>query len=220
LKLIVSFRTILLSTFLLTASAATAQRAVAILVDVDGPLDPPLSAGVELSAGQTVALQPKTTASIVHYEKCEFVSFRGGALHLTETSFSVSGANNVQKESASCPSSRRPSLVRSNEASGMGGMRIRTIATPQPVPPRPRILVTGNVVNVVAAEVIDGDQVIARFPLRDGRAAWPSGQPALRPGSTYIIRFVRQNGEIAGVPVAVSDNLKSDRRVPAVFALD
>jgi hypothetical protein len=199
---------------------ASAQRAAGILIDVEGAVEPALPSGTEMLEGQTLNLAPQSTVTFVHYHKCRFVALRGGSLRLEEAEYWVSGGSVLQVETVSCPHTRRPALARQAETSGIAGAVLRSVAI-QPIQSRPAIVISGAAAATVErVEFIHGERVVARVPVIDGRAAWPSGAKPLRQNAQYVARFFRQAATAVDVPVVVSASLKSDGRLPAVFVLE
>jgi hypothetical protein len=202
------------------ATPAFGQSAAAILVDVEGAMQPQLPPGTELAPGQTLALTSRATLNFVHYGACEFVRVFGGSLTIREKDYELTGGMVVQTERASCPTSRRRALQRGNEASGVGGLRLRNVSAQQ-IQTQPRIILTGAAAtDIVAVEVLELDRTLIRLKVEREQAVWPSELPPLRPGAHYTFRFIRRQGEATVLTALTSGNLTSDARVPAVFAIE
>jgi hypothetical protein len=201
---------------------AYAKSAVGILTDVDGPLQPLLSPGTEIAHGQTLALTRQSTVSFVHYGKCEFVTVRGGSLVMNESDYRIEGGTVLAVETVSCPQAR-PALARSSEGAGTAAVVMRGLKSDgiQPIQSRPRIVLAGTAAaDIVAVDLAENGRVIARLPVRRRQAAWGDGMPPLVPNARYMLRFVHSAGWSTSQPTVVSDNLKSDGRLPAVFVID
>jgi len=203
---------------LLPGATASAQRMAAILVDVEGRIDPEMQAGHEIAAGETLSLTPASTVTLVHYGTCEHVIVRGGRVVLRESGFDTPGGTILLREEASCPAARRPQLAREKEVSGLGGLRMRNMPPAQAIPVRPSIVLVGEAArDVVAVEVEKDGRTIARLPVRRQNAVWPSDAPALQPGLGYAVKMLYRRGETSSVPASVTRHLRADAAVPTVL---
>jgi len=197
--------------------AGAQERPAAVIVDAVGDVQPTVLAGAEVAPGQIFSLDALATFDFVHYASCTFVSLRGGTVDIEGDTYHAKGGTVLREETASCPTSRRASLARSDEASGMAGLLLRGAGLQQRIQTRPRFVLTGAAANEISAlEVAESDRLMAHLQVIGRQAAWPSDAPSLTAGSHYIVRFLHRDGSVTAVMTLVSAELRSDGSVLSV----
>jgi hypothetical protein len=215
------FALLILAALIAGGSAARAQHAVAIVVDIDGKTSPALAANAEIPDKSVIALQPGTTLTLVHYKSCELLVVSGGRIAVEEGKYDVSGTKVVQEEKVSCPAEQQTTLANSNQASGTAALVLRSGEPGRTfIPLKPMVLaVGGKARDFVRVEILDGTNVVATLPLASGRAAWPAGTKPLVGYRKYTLRFVAAGGAAVSFPVTANPSLPQDGKAPTVFRL-
>ena len=202
------------------ASDAAAQRAVGILLEVDGSVDPPASSGAEIQGGRTIRLNAHARVSFVHYRTCRMVVVRGGTVTLREDEYDAAGGTVLSEKPISCPRGRRAGLARRGESSGTAGLTMRNVAF-QRIPPRPdAILIADDDPAISQVRILRGRDIVATLKVEGVRASWPRDAKQLERGTSYLFQFIHTDGTTREVATVVDTEPDSDAAQPVVFAVD
>ena len=168
---------------------------VALILEMDGAMEPPVEAFSELLAGDTVRLSDAATLMFLHYPSCAEVTVRGGRLVLSDQRYTLQGGKIVAVDRARCPKT-----VVLSENRQVGGVLIRSGGASIKLAPRPEFVVVGpQLADIAKVRIRDGDRVLAERALKGAVFEWPDDAPELAPkgGETgYVAEMLDAAGQV------------------------
>ncbi len=172
-------------------AAPSLAAPVALVLEVEGGIEPSIEPFTELEANSSFRLADTTKLVFQHYGTCDTVTVVGGRVNFTERQFLVQRGKVVDVKRERCP--QATTLGKDGRMGGVlmrgkrgGGMRMK---------PRPRLVFTGPGRDAFArlrilkdgAPVLEADLVGRNFN-------WPKEAAPLAPGPGYVLEVVPADG--------------------------
>ena len=197
------FLAVILSAGLAPAASAY-SAAVALVTDVSGTTNPPLSIHREVAPGTRIVLGPGARVSLLHYATCTIVMLKGGTATVTDQGVDVNVANVESTKPGPCPRLHRIS----HEGPGPLGGVVVTRGSPGPllkVAPDVLVVLAGTgAAEAVSADVLDGNLKAVGGPIPIRKQSF-SLNSALVPKRVYVLRITfKGRSDPVEVPVSIS----------------
>ncbi|WP_439815978.1 hypothetical protein [Zavarzinia sp. CC-PAN008] len=195
--------------------AAAWAKTAAIVLDVQGPTTPAVSAAQELQGDQTIELTDQTRLTFVHLDSCKMVTVVGGTVRLQEKRYMISGGE-IERERKRCPA--QVQVAAAGESSA-GGVVYRNFAQVAVFAVRPSIMIAGaKAMSITQATVKQGNQTVATLPVSGARIAWPAAQPALNAEQEYELVLSTSDGKTISQKFRTADSNDSADPAGLVYA--
>lgn len=191
---------------LLAPVSATAEPA-ALVLEVSGPVTPPLAAFNEIDAGALLVLDPGTTLVLEHYRACEAVIVTGGSVSVVSDGVDIDGGLMVERRPLECAA-----VVALATDTVTAGVVLRSLPNPVPVALAPIIVIAGATTRIDRLRIERDGREITTLPVRSGRVDWPDGGLFLSDGAQY--RLV-----LLGAPARLRVDIVADRDGPERIVL-
>lgn len=181
----------LLFALALLPNHSRAAEPVALVLELDGAMEPQVEPFSELAPGDTIELSDGATLAFLHYPSCAEVTVRGGRLVLSEQRYTLQRGKIVSVDRARCPKT-----VVLSENRQVGGVLLRSGGSPT-LSTRPEFVIAGQGIGEVArVRVRDGDTVIAEAPLSGKWFEWPKDASELIPKGGYTAELLDKSGAV------------------------
>jgi hypothetical protein len=190
--------------------AAAHQPAVALVLEVDGPVTPALRPYREILAGTTVSLTNEGRLVFLNYANCRTLTVVGGSVTFTSGPMPIlKGAATRADVRGQCP--RKFSATGTDAAITMRGPS----AAPVDMSTTPQFVLVGRRAEEFAdIRITSGDRLLLARPLTGPRFSWPPGVPALAPGAYALDLRPKASG---AAPVTV--NFEASTQIPEAITL-
>lgn len=193
---------------LLSAVGAWAGPPQALLVKVDGPVEPLVESFAELRRGDTLTVGRGGKVSLLRYSDCAAVEIVGGQIVGGEDGVDLRGADVASESHGKCPGE-----ITVGSGAVMGGVVVRGAAPthqfPRPVSVRPTFVFPGTPgKRVQQIELRQGGRTVRQLSVRGRRAVWPKDAAPLKPGSSYelLVRLDQANGNVRAVKISPTED--------------
>ncbi len=192
---------------------AAPPPAVALILGVEGAVDPASEPFTEITAGVALTLSDDAMLEFSHYPTCREVLVRGGLVVFTEQTFLVRKGEVVRETQVGCPQSI--SLPWDGEVAGLTMRAVRATV----VGPYPSFVLVGDAPARLGRWRILREDV----PLGEGRVAsskidWPQERDPLTVGTDYSLELVGTEGDGSRrIPFVVSGG---GRQAMTIIRLD
>jgi hypothetical protein len=193
-----------------SAAAQLVMPAVALVLEIDGPVTPALRPYREIPSGTTVSLGNESRLVFLYYASCRTLTVVGGSVTFTNGPAPIlKGAATRANVRGQCP--QKFSATGSDAAVVMRGIPTSAVDTST----TPEFILVGRRADEFAAMRIQhgGRELIARA-LDGPRFSWPADVPPLVPGAYVLDLLPRASG---AAPVTV--NLEASPRTSEAFTL-
>ena len=189
--------------------AAAHQPAVALVLEVDGPVTPALRPYREILSGTTVSLTNESRLVFLNYANCRTLTVVGGSVTFTSGQMPIlKGATTRADVRGQCP--RKFSATGADAAT-----LVRGVPGTADTPTTPQFILVGRRAEEFAGiRIKSGDQEVLSRPLTGPRFSWPADVPPLSPG-TYILDL---RPKVSGAP-AVTVNFEASTHIPEALTL-
>jgi hypothetical protein len=191
-------------------AAQPPKPAVALVLEVDGPVTPALRPYREILSGTTVSLTKDGRLVFLNYANCRTLTVVGGSVTFTRGPTPIlKGAATRADVRGQCP--RKFSATGADAATVLreaSGAAVATSATPQ------FILVGRRAEEFAGIRIKSGNRELLSRPLTGPRFSWPADVPPLAPG-TYALDL---RPKVSGA-AAVTVNFEASTRIPEAFTL-
>jgi hypothetical protein len=173
------------------SGVSRAAEPVALVLELDGAMEPPVEPFSELAPGETIRLSDGATLAFLHYPSCAEVTVRGGRLVLSEQRYTLQGGKIVSVDRARCPKT-----VVLTENRQVGGVLLRGGGGPS-LSTRPEFVIAGQGAGDVArVRVRDGDTVLAEAAVAGKWFEWPEGAAELAAKKGYKAELLDASGAV------------------------
>ena len=171
---------------LLIAPVAAVAEPVALVLEVQGEIEPPVEPFAELEPGALLTLSPGAAVTLEHYASCEEVTARGGTVGVGARGLDLSAASDVARRPVDCPQ-----LVRLSEAHVNAGVVLRSVTSAgdagpaQTVGLAPTIIVAGGKPGIDRMMIERDGREVVTLPVLERQVDWPEGTLFLSDGARY-----------------------------------
>lgn len=171
------------------AGHATAQP-VAMVLGVQGTVNPPVAPYAELEPGATLTLAPGAVLTINHYGSCNEVTVHGGTVTVGDDTLDLTDATGIARQPATCPRVISPAVVSVGAGVILRGGAFSVLPG---IALMPEIVIAGDAGAVRKLRIGHDGREIADLPVRAGRVIWPTTL-ALSDGEDYVL--VLRDGDV------------------------
>jgi hypothetical protein len=194
--------------------AAAHNPAVALVLEVDGPVTPALRPYREILAGTTVSLTNEGRLVFLNYANCRTLTVVGGSVTFTSGPMPIlKGAATRADVRGQCP--RKFSATGSDAAVTMRDPSVNPSVTAVDTSTTPQFVLVGRRAEEFAdIRITSGDRLLLARPLTGPRFLWPPGVPALAPGAYALDLRPKASG---AAPVTV--NFEASTHIPEAITL-
>lgn len=181
--------------------AAPMGGPAALIIDVQGDMDPAIEPYEEVRGGTTLKLGPETELTISHYKSCREVTVRGGSVKVRTRALKINGGKVLSDITDACPA--RAELADDN--TGTGVVRLRDDGPALTLRPRLRIVIVGaNQAAYTTATLFAPDgAIVATAPIQERTAVLPINAPLLAPGPGYRLELTGEQAERPSFDVVI-----------------
>lgn len=166
--------------------AARAAGAAAMVLELEGAIEPPLEAFDEIPSKSTVILADDAWLVFLDYNRCQTVEVVGGRIRFEAHGFYVNKGKVKKVERAECP--REVAVA----ATGVVGGTVLRSATSGTValklPPTPSFVLVGpRAKEFDRVRFVKGDEAVRELGLSGHRLSWDEGSAPLALGADYTL---------------------------------
>ena len=172
------------------AAADLPATPVALVMELSGKTDPPLTRLTEISANQPIKLEAGAELTFLHYARCKVVTVTGGVVTMDRTAYRTDGR--IEKETdGPCPVVSE--IADPTVGATTGGLVMRGIQAAPRWPVHLDIVLTGpgadkvRTATVLAAD--QGQRPLLQLKIDGRRVTEPANSPALPPNHPYKLRL-------------------------------
>lgn len=172
--------------------AARPQPPVALVIEVNGTIEPALEPYSEVANKDNVKLTGGAKVTFLHYATCQEVVVSGGRITFTAEAFRVEGGDITNSSRVDCP---RLVTIQPDAVAGavlFRSFRARTVVTLNPRPVF--VLVGAKATNFTRIRILRDKKTIFEGKIEGRRFAWPEGEPPLAPGWVYSLDLLTAGG--------------------------
>lgn len=186
--------------------AARAAGAAAMVLELEGAIEPPLEAFDEIPSKSTVILADDAWLVFLDYNRCQTVEVAGGRIRFETRGFYVNKGKVKKIERAECP--REVTIA----ATGVVGGTVLRSATSGTValklPPTPSFVLVGpRAKDFRRVRFVKGDKTVRELGLSGRRLTWDEGSAPLAIGTDYelVLLPAEAGGEPLSLEIIVTD---------------
>ena len=195
---------------IIPAAAQPPTPAVALVLDVDGPVTPALRPYREILSGTTVSLTDSGRLVFLYYASCRTLTVVGGSVTFTSGPAPIlKGAATRADVRGQCP--RKFSATGSDAATVLRGGSSAAVTTST----MPEFILVGRRAEEFAAiRIKSGDRELLARTLAGPRFSWPADAPPLAPGAYALDLRPKKSGA-----ASVTVNFEATANTPEAFTL-
>ncbi len=186
--------------------AARAAGAAAMVLELEGAIEPPLEAFDEIPSKSTVILADDDWLVFLDYNRCQTVEVAGGRIRFETRGFYVNKGKVRKVERAECP--REVAIA----ATGVVGGTVLRSATSGTValklPPNPTFVLVGpRAKDFRRVRFVKGDETVRELGLSGPRLTWDEGSAPLALGTDYelVLLPAEAGSEPLSLEIIVTD---------------